>query len=468
MRILFVTSEIYPLIKTGGLADVSGALPAALAPLGIDVKVLIPGYPAVLSRLEDVKTIAHLPDALLLEGLMPNTRVPVIAIEHHDYFSREGNPYLDKSGRDWPDNAVRFGHLSKIAARIASKDSPFDWMPDIVHCNDWQSGLAPAFMHFSGSKAKSILTIHNIAFQGNFTRDCIEKTGLPKSAFNMHGAEFYGHCSFLKGGLFYSNAITTVSPTYAMEIQTPEMGCGLDGLLAHRKKDVHGILNGIDPEEWNPDTDPHLSAHYDASRPDGKLAVKRALQQRLGLEQNDEAPLFGIVSRLTHQKGLDLVLACAPGFVDQGAQLAVLGSGDREFERAFLELAKRYPGQCATTIGYDEALAHQIMAGADIFLMPSRFEPCGLNQMYGMRYGTPPVVRKTGGLADSVIDGETGFMFEQPSADALSHAIDRSLASYRNKADFERIMKNGMNRDFGWTNSAKAYIELYESLLARY
>ncbi len=466
MRILFVTSEIYPLIKTGGLADVSGALPAALASLGIDVKVLVPGYPAVLSRLDDVKVITHLPDALLLEGSMPNTRVPVIAIEHHDYFSREGNPYLDKSGCDWPDNAARFGHLSKIAARIASKDSPIGWMPDIVHCNDWQSGLAPAFMHFSGSKAKSVLTIHNIAFQGNFPPDWVERIGLPMSAYTMHGAEFHGHLSFLKAGLFYSNAITTVSPTYAMEIQTPEMGCGMEGLLSHRKHDVHGILNGIDPEEWNPGTDPYLPDHYDASRLEGKLGVKRALQARLGLEQNDGAPLFGIVSRLTYQKGLDLVHACAQGFVDQGAQLAVLGSGDHEFERAFLDLAKRCPGQCAASIGYDEALAHQIMAGSDIFLMPSRFEPCGLNQMYGMRYGTPPVVRKTGGLADSVTDNETGFMFEHTSADALYRTISRAIASYRDKTDFGRIMKNGMEQDFGWTNSAKSYVELYASLMS--
>ena len=465
MRILFVTSEIYPLVKTGGLADVSGALPAALKSLGADIRILVPGYPGILSRLNDTAECAILPEGRLLSASMPDTGVPVFVIEHRDYYWREGNPYLNGHGFDWPDNAARFGLLSKIAAHLASNHSPMEWKPDIVHCNDWQSGLAPAFMHFSETKAKSLMTIHNIAFQGNFSPDWVARLGLPGSSFTMHGVEFHGHLSFLKAGLHYSNAITTVSPSYAREIQTHEMGCGMEGLLSWRRNEVYGILNGIDLAEWNPASDHHLAANYDSAGLEAKIEVKRALQKRLGLEQNDHAPLLGVVSRLTYQKGLDLINGCAPGFFEQGAQLALLGSGDHEFEREFLRLAENHPGKCAVSIGYDEALAHQIMAGADIFLMPSRFEPCGLNQMYGMRYGTPPVVRKTGGLADSVEDDETGFVFESASVDALFDAIVRAISCYRDRAAFERIQKNGMSRDFGWGSSARAYLELYESLL---
>lgn len=465
MRILFATSEIHPLIKTGGLADVSASLPAALMALGMDVRVLVPGYPRVLLNLSDAVECATLPMGRLLRASMPDTGVPVFAIDYPAIYWREGNPYLNDNGSDWPDNVARFGFLSKIAALLGSDASPLDWKPDIVHCNDWQSGLAPAFMHFSGTRAKSVMTIHNIAFQGNFSPEWVSRLGLPASSFTMHGVEFHNQFSFLKAGLYYSNAITTVSPSYAREIQTPEMGCGMEGLLFSRRNQVRGILNGIDLNEWNPETDPHLAANYNISSLDAKIEIKRALQSRLGLDRDDHAPLLGVVSRLTYQKGLDLIAECANKFFEQGAQLAVLGSGDHEFERIFLKLAESYPGRCATSIGFDEGLSHQIMAGVDIFLMPSRFEPCGLNQMYGMRYGTPPVVRATGGLADSVADGHTGFVFEKATTAALSDTVDRAISNYRNRDDFRRIQKNGMDSNFGWDSSAQSYIDLYASLM---
>ncbi len=464
MRILFVTSEIHPLVKTGGLADVSASLPAALAALGADVRILIPGYPRVLFRLNDATECAPLDEGQLLSASMPDTGVPVFAIDHPPFYWREGSPYLDSNGADWPDNAARFGLLSRVAALLGSDNSPLEWKPDVVHCNDWQSGLAPAFMHFSGAKAKTVMTIHNIAFQGNFSPEWVSRLGLPEASFAIHGVEFHGHLSFLKAGLYYSDAITTVSPSYAREIQTPEMGCGMEGLLFSRSHHVRGILNGIDLAEWNPGGDPHLAVNYDASSLGSKIEVKRALQSRLGLEPDDNAPVLGVVSRLTYQKGLDLVTGCAHKLFEQGAQLALLGSGDHEFERIFLRLAESYPGKCAVSIGYDEGLAHQIMAGADIFLMPSRFEPCGLNQMYGMRYGTPPIVRETGGLADSVKDGQTGFVFEKATTDALHDAVSRALSCYRDRDAFIRIQKNGMEQDLGWDHSAKAYLDLYESL----
>ncbi len=464
MRILFVTSEIHPLIKTGGLADVSGSLPAALKALGADVRILVPGYPGVLRRLGNAEEIARLPEGRLLYSTMPDSGVPVMAIDHPPFFWREGNPYLDDRGSDWWDNPARFGLLSRTAAHLASSDSPIDWNPDIVHCNDWQSGLAPAFMKFRGSAAKTVMTIHNIAFQGNFSPEWVEKVGLPAESYTMHGAEFHGHFSFLKAGLFYSDAITTVSPSYAREIQTSAMGCGMEGLLFSRSRDVRGILNGIDLEEWNPAADRHLPAHYDASSLDAKLEVKRELQRSMGLDQEDHAPLFGVVSRLTYQKGLDLVAECAQGLFDQGAQLVVLGSGDHEFERIFLQLSESHPGRCSARIGFDEGLSHRIMAGADIFLMPSRFEPCGLNQMYGMHYGTPPVVRTTGGLADSVSDGATGFSFGAANSHELYLAANRALSAYRQGDSFRKIQQNGMESDFGWGKSAREYLDLYESL----
>lgn len=475
-RILFVTSEVHPLIKTGGLADVSASLPAALQALGEDVRLLIPGYNQVLDTLKAKKVVATFSvfagqaPVTLLRAKMPHTNVPVYVLDAPQYFCRVAGPYQYQLGGDWPDNPMRFGMLSKVAAMLGSADSPIDWQAELVHCNDWQTGLTPVYLQLmTAPRAKSVMTVHNIAFQGNFDRDWIKPLEIPLAHFNMHGVEFHGNLSFLKSGLQYADRIVTVSPTYAHEIQATEMGYGMQGLLTARKADVSGILNGIDEDEWDASKDKHLEVCYDASDLAQKTQGKLALQKRLGLEVNEHAPLLGVVSRLTYQKGLDLLLECLPTLLDSGAQLAVLGSGDAEFERRYLQLAQRYSGRVSVTIGFNEALSHQIMAGTDIFLMPSRFEPCGLNQMYGMRYGTPPVVRRTGGLADSVInaslDGGTGFVFDDAGAQALQQTIKWAIECYRDANTFRRIQLNGMHKDVGWRHSAQLYLELYNSIL---
>jgi starch synthase len=475
MKILFVTSEVHPLIKTGGLADVSGALPVALQGLDQDVRLLIPGYTPVLEKLENKRTVATFevfpgqPEVKLLSAKMPQTEVPVYVLDAPQYFCRVPGPYQYELGGDWPDNAMRFGMLSKVAAMLGSETSPVTWRADIVHCNDWQSGLAPAYLQMTpSSHARTVMTIHNMAFQGNFDRDWLAPLSLPQSCFDMHGVEFHGYLSFLKAGLHYADRIVTVSPTYAHEIQTTEMGYGLQGLLKARNGDVSGILNGIDEQEWNPAKDEYLSVGYDSSDLTPKATVKSGLQQRVGLEINEKAPLLGVVSRLTYQKGLDLLLECLPKLLDGGAQLVVLGSGESELERRYQHLALRYPGRVSVTVRFDEGLSHQVMAGADIFLMPSRFEPCGLNQMYGMRYGTPPVVRRTGGLADSVSDAQaadgTGFVFDEADSSVLYRTIVRAIECYRDSKDFRRVQLNGMRRDVGWGSSAQRYLELYRTI----
>jgi starch synthase len=429
----------------------------------------------VLDKLEKKVTAASFavfpgqPEVKLLSAKMPDTGVPVYVVDAPQYFCRVAGPYQYELGGDWPDNAMRFGMLSRVAALLGSADSPIAWRADIVHCNDWQSGLAPAYLQLTESThAKSLMAIHNIAFQGNFDRDWLEPLDLPHSCFDMHGVEFHGYLSFLKAGLHYADRIVTVSPTYAREIQTTEMGYGMQGLLTARNGDVSGILNGIDEQEWDPATDRHLTAHYDSSDLAPKSEGKRALQQRLGLEANERAPFLGVVSRLTYQKGLDMLLECLPKLLDGGAQLAVLGSGEAELERRYQQLAHRYPGRVSVNVRFDESLSHQIMAGADIFLMPSRFEPCGLNQMYGMRYGTPPVVRRTGGLADSVTDASqrngTGFVFDDASPAALYRTVVRAIESYRESKKFRQIQINGMRRDVGWRSSAQRYVELYRTI----
>lgn len=475
MKILFVTSEVHPLIKTGGLADVSAALPVALQALGEDVRLLIPGYTPVLDKLENKRTVASFavfagqPEVKLLSARMPQTEVPVYVLDAPQYYCRAPGPYQYELGGDWPDNAMRFGMLSKVAALLGSEASPVAWRADIVHCNDWQSGLAPAYLQMTpNTHAKSVMTVHNMAFQGNFDRDWLGPLELPQSCFDMHGVEFNGYLSFLKAGLHYADRIVSVSPTYAREIQTTEMGYGMQGLLTARNGDVSGILNGIDVQEWDPATDRYLTASYDSSDLAPKAIVKQVLQQRLGLEANPAAPLLGVVSRLTYQKGLDMLLECLPKLLDGGAQLVVLGSGEVDLERRYQQLAQRYPGRVSVTVRFDEALSHQVMAGSDIFLMPSRFEPCGLNQMYGMRYGTPPVVRRTGGLADSVTDAKaadgTGFVFDETDSTILYRTIVRAIECYRDHQDFRRIQLNGMHREVGWNSSAQRYIDLYKMI----
>lgn len=480
LRVLFATSEVAPLIKTGGLADVSGALPAALHSTGVDVRILLPGYPKVLEQLGPHKVVAGferwagLPAARLLSGTMAN-HVPLLVLDCPVLYQRDGGPYQNAAGQDWPDNALRFGLLSRVAALLASAETPLSWRPDLLHCNDWQAGLAPAYLRFIPGGAPTVITIHNLAFQGNFPAGMVTELGLPASSFDIEGVEFYGNLSFLKAGLFYADHITTVSPNYAREIQQ-ELGFGMQGLLGLRSAQLTGILNGIDTAEWNPLTDRYLTNNYSQARMFGKALNKRALQNHMGLGLESGLPLLGVVSRFTHQKGLDLLLEIAPKLMELPVQLAMLGSGEAALQETARELSRRYPGRIAATIGFDEALSHQIEAGADIFVMPSRFEPCGLNQMYSQRYGTPPIVHATGGLADSVVDctletlkdgTASGFVFSGMNADNLHATVRRAISMYFDPPHWKILRKNCMAKDFSWQTSAAAYLEVYRKVLAQ-
>lgn len=481
IKVLFVTSEIAPLIKTGGLADVSGALPAALRTLNIDVRVLLPGYPRVMAQLGPHEVVASFTD---LPGFPPSrlifsimaSGVPLLVLDCPDLYRREGGPYADTSGHDWPDNALRFGLLSRVAALLGSSESPLSWQPDLVHGNDWQTGLTGVYLSVAEGAVPNIITIHNLAFQGNFRPRKVELLNLPPASFNVNGIELYGNMSFLKAGLYYAYHITTVSPNYAREIQGDELGFGLQGLLRVRSGDITGILNGIDTDEWNPETDKHLSSHFSSTRMTGKAANKKALQERMGLDIDADVPLLGVVSRLTHQKGLDLLLEIAPRLMELPVQLVMLGSGEPGMQQTALDLAQRYPGRIAAMIGFDEGLSHQIEAGIDMFIMPSRFEPCGLNQFYSQRYGTPPIVHNTGGLADSVVDctpetlrdgTASGFVFSGMNTENLFVTIQRAVSLYRDEKKWKALRKNCMTKDFSWESSAKSYREVYLKVLGR-
>jgi len=479
LRILFATSECAPLVKTGGLGDVSAALPAALKALGLDPRILLPGYRPVLAQLSKCREVARFaatadfPAARLLQGQTPSG-VPLYALDCSELYDRAGGPYQNEAGSDWADNALRFGLLSRVAALLGSADSPLGWQPDVVHCNDWQTGLAPAYLRYAaGARAATLQTIHNLAYQGIFEPQFVATLGLPPESFTPDAVEYYGKLSFLKSGLQFADAITTVSPAYALEIQSEPLGFGLQGLLAARRDCLSGILNGIDTGLWNPATDPLIAGRYDADTLAAKAINKSALQRRLSLAPSPAVPLFAVVSRLTAQKGLDWLLAIAPQLLALPAQLAILGSGEPQLERSFRSLAESHAEQVSTTIGFDETLAHLIEAGADAFLMPSRFEPCGMNQMYSQRYGTPPIVRATGGLADTVVDctpatladgSASGFVFHAPSARALLAAAERAARTWRDSASWHALQRNGMARDFGWEASARRYAAIYARL----
>lgn len=463
-RVLFAASECAPLAKTGGLGDVCAALPPALRALGLDVRVLLPGYREVLAA-ASCRLVAHIEilrlQARLLEARLPG-EVPAVILDCPALYDRAGGPYQDAQGRDWPDNALRFGALAKAAALLSSARSPLQWRPDVLHCHDWQAALAPAFLAEERERTPSVLTIHNLAFQGNFAPEILPALGLPASRYSIDGLEFYGKASFLKGGLLLADALTTVSPTYAAEIQTPEFGCGLDGVLRLRSGVLSGILNGIDTTAWNPAKDRFVEKRYSARDLSSKKVNKAALQKRMGLEETEEMPLFGTVGRMTHQKGTDLILEAIDELAALG-QVALVGTGERALEEAARAAARRYPGRVAASIGFSEPLAHLLEAGADIFLMPSRFEPCGLNQMYSQRYGTPPVVRATGGLADTVEDGRTGFLFEGD----LAGAARRAAQAWRRPKAWRALQRAGMARDFSWSAAARRYAALYSRLAAR-
>ncbi len=481
MKILFASSEAHPLIKTGGLADVSGALPKALHELKQDVRLVLPAYTDLLQRAADFREVSRLTvtgstdPVRVLEGTLPGAQVPVYLIDAPRCFDRPGNPYTGPDGSDWPDNAQRFATFDRAIVELAQNRAGLNWQPDLVHCNDWQTGLVPALLSLETPRPATVFTVHNLAYQGLFPWSSFQELGLPYAWWSMHQLEFHGQLSFIKGGLTFADQLTTVSPTYAEEIRTPAYGCGLEGLLQHRAGNLVGILNGADYALWDPSSDPLLEHHFSRRSIKGKAANKQALQQRFGLPIAPKTPLFAHVGRLVEQKGIDLVLDILPLLMQRPLQLVMLGSGQPMLEAALRTAQAEYPDKLGVEIGYDETLAHRIEAGADVFLMPSRFEPCGLNQIYSLRYGTLPVVRRTGGLADTVVDvtyatldsgSATGFLFNSATPAALLATIDRVLSLYAQRMSWTRVVKTCMAQDFSWTRSAKIYMQLYRKTLA--
>ncbi len=480
--ILFASSEAHPLIKTGGLADVAASLPAALRELGHDARLIIPAYPQAKRLVRELRVLSELGlrhtqgPVSLLGGFLPDCDLPVYLVEAPAYFCREGNPYTDVSGGDWGDNPERFLLFARVLARVALGLPTLDWRPDVLHCNDWQTGLAPVFLNRYEERPATVFTVHNLAYQGVFDRSTFDRLALPPALWSIGGVEFHQRMSFLKGGIVFADRINTVSPTYAREARTAEYGCGLDGLLRQLGHRFCGILNGIDYRTWNPLQDPSLPQNYDRNNLELKTANKLALQHHFELPEDEHSLVLGHIGRLVEQKGVDLILDLVPRFIEQGKiQLVVQGEGDRRLEQRLQQQAARHPGHLSVRIGYDEARAHLIEAGSDLFLMPSRFEPCGLNQMYSLRYGTVPVVRRTGGLADTVVDttedslateDATGFLFDDTNADALWMAIERALRIYvEQPATWRQLMQNGMARDLSWEASAKRYQVFYEEAL---
>lgn len=484
-RVLQVSAELFPLLKTGGLADVAGALPAALAAAGAEPRLLVPGFPAIHDALNHECAVAPvaLPwsegRAALLRGRLPGFGMPVYVLDAPGLFDRPGNPYADESGVAYADNHRRFALLGLAAARLAEGVDP-SWRPDIVHAHDWHAGLACAHIAASRSRrrteARSVFTVHNLAYQGLFPADKFAELGLPPAHYAIEGLEFYGQISFMKAGLYFADAITTVSPSYAREIQTPEQGCGLDGLLRHRSGVLHGILNGVDYAVWSPEHDAAIAARYNTDDAAGKATCKAALQRECGLAVTPDAPLFGIVSRLTEQKGLPLVLEALNDLIDAGGQLTILGSGDARLDAAFADAAAKHPTQIARRTGMDEGLAHRIYAGSDVVLVPSRFEPCGLTQLYGLSYGALPLVHRVGGLGDTVVDTTledlaagtaTGFVFDAFTTDAYRRALRRAFALWSRQDDWARVRAAAMLQRFGWDAAATRYVDIYAVLLNR-
>ncbi|MBW7835994.1 MAG: glycogen synthase GlgA [Sphingomonadales bacterium] len=480
MRVLFVSSEVHPLAKTGGLADVSEALPKALRAHDVDVRLLMPAYPQAKDRLMAqgapiaLKNVLGFDDVALIPGLLPGSELPIWLIDCPLLYDRPGRLYCDPDGQEWHDNALRYALLSHVVARLARGLTPLAWRPDIVHANDWHTGIIPALLDADTAPRPAVVfTIHNMAYQGNFPAACLDFIGLSSRLYHPDGVEFHNRVSFLKAGVRYADRITTVSPTYASEILSPDFGHGLEGVARQRQNDLVGILNGADYGLWDPVNDRHLIERYDRHYISGKKICKAALLTELGLPAMGNAPLIAFNSRLVEQKMADVVLEAVPAMVAAGGQFALLGEGDRRFESAFADLARRYPESISVRIGYDEPAAHRLLAGADILLAPARFEPCGLTQLYAMRYGTVPIVRRTGGLADTVVDATpetlhagaaTGLSFHDISAAALGEAARRAIELFGQPLLWRRLQVAGMQADFSWERSARRYLDLYRSL----
>jgi len=476
LRVLAVASEIYPLVKTGGLADVTGALPGALQAEGIETRTLVPGYQQLLDMLGEADEVLKSPNwyggsARILSCSVAELDLFVLDAPH--LFARPGNPYVSSDGVDWPDNARRFAALGRTAAAIGQGAIPA-FVPHVVHAHDWQAALAPAFLHYSlRPRPGSIMTVHNLAYQGKFPLEMLSEIGLPQESFTIDGVEYYGGISFLKAGLQFADRITTVSPTYAREIQEGEAGMGFDGILRARSNVLSGILNGIDISEWDPAADPRITQPFSLTTLADRATNKTALQRRFGLPPSPDAFLLGVVSRLSWQKGLDLLLETLPHVLAEGAQMVLLGSGDSDLQEQFSAAAKSKPQQIGVFIGYDENLAHLIQAGSDALIVPSRFEPCGLTQLCALRYGAIPIVSRVGGLADTVIDANTaaiaenvatGFQFGPVTRPNLTEAIRRAEALFQDKPVWLRMQQNGMTVDVSWHNSARHYADLYRQV----
>ncbi|MGB0749378.1 MAG: glycogen synthase GlgA [Magnetospiraceae bacterium] len=477
MKVLFAASEAYPLIKTGGLADVAGALPAALRDLDIDARLIIPAYPQVENFIKITDEPIDLGDPLgagptrLLRAVGPDGKVPIFLVDCPTLYDREGGPYVNPKGEDWADNHLRFGLLCRAAATICTSGAIFGWQPDVFHGNDWQTGLTAAHLvQWGGRRTATVFTIHNLHYQGLFDPSVLPAVGLRQESFGLHGVEFHGMVSFLKAGLQYSDRLTTVSPTYAREIQGPAFGRGLDGLLAGRSRELKGVLNGVDYALWDPANDPAIPASYSAKNLAGKKKAKAALRETMGLAPDHDGPVIGIVSRMTEQKGLDLVLAAIPHCLTQGAQVCILGSGDSWLEDGFKFAQEINPGMIGVRIGYDENLAHLMVAGSDCFLVPSRFEPCGLTQLYALRYGTIPLVRRTGGLADTVEDAGTegsgtGFLFDHATPDDVVWTVGRAVDYFNKPSIWKSLQQRAMAKDFSWQRAAEAYLATYNEIV---
>lgn len=476
MNVLFASSELFPLVKTGGLADVSRALAEALRQAAIGIDVILPGYRSVREKLAAPTASYRFDDAFLpqnmvvLEFMLPDTGLRLLLLDCPDLFDRGGGPYADQSGIDWPDNAARFGLFCRAIVALLAGRSTLKKRYDVVHCNDWQTGLVPAFVQHESLPVKAVMTIHNLAYQGIFARAEFDALYLPDAWWAYDKLEFFGNFSFLKAGIVYADHVTTVSPSYAREILEEPEACGMAALLQYHRGKLTGILNGADYDVWNPAHDPLIRFPYDADNMAEKLHNKLDLQRSQGLQLGKSIPLIGLVSRLVHQKGIDWVADVMERMADEKVQWVVLGTGEKTMERRLQALALRFPKKIAVTIGYDEALAHRIEAGSDLFVMASRYEPCGLNQIYSLRYGTLPVVRATGGLADTVVDASdgnigngtaTGFSYRGDNAEDLEQCIRRAVACFSQRTVWETLQRNAMAQRFDWQASAQQYIQLY-------
>jgi starch synthase len=470
IRVLFVTSEFEDFVRVGGLASVSAALPRALRSR-VDVRLILPGYRSVLSKLTDMEIVGSCPalaemPACTIARTATTDGLPVYIVICPQLFDREGTPYSDANGNDWIDNDLRFARLGSAAALLAGGQVDPAWQADVVHANDWQAGLVPAYLAWNGLRVPTILTIHNLAYQGLFPKTTLRRIGAPDAAFHIDGVEFYNQVSFLKGGLTYSDHLTTVSATYAREITTPQFGCGLEGLLKKRANadELTGILNGID-ETWDPRVCPELTSPFGAGDWEQKKANTRHVRRQFNLALS-RGPLFGLVARLVHQKGVDLVLDAAETIVAAGGQIVVMGRGEPRFEQALKAAQARRPQSIGVSIGFEDAEARRIFAGSDFTLMPSRFEPCGLSQMYAQRFGSLPIGHKTGGLADTIVDGRTGFLFDEPSTESFLGAICRAFGTFGRKRRFNLMRSDAMANSFTWRESVGAYHGLYSQVLS--